>query len=488
MSNFGGILSVARNAVTVNQVAMQVTSQNIANAQVEGYSRQRAELNPRVPLLFPYGSLGTGVEVGNITRARDAALDYAFRRDSAGATASSVRADLLSRLESVLNEPSDDGLSATLDAFWNAWGDLANNPTNSSARSVLRQQGDRLASLFHTYSTQLDDMNAGARSQLQQTVLQVNDHLRAVADLNGQITAAESSGNQAPDLRDSRDRILDALSTLGVSRAEIQSDGTVSVYLGNLALVSGHAAKTLEVRGSGNTLLMGVVGDPDPALGATGTMAGLMDFVNTDVASFRSQLDALARGVVNGVNEYHASGWTAAGDALGGANWDPLLPPTGSRVNFFDPAGTNAASIRLSDQVVADINVIAAGDVQNAPGNSSVALALSALRDSTGMAALEARMGAAAFAAQVGYTSGVSYGDAYRTAVSDVGLAAATSQQAAVVHGTLASNAEQRRLNVSGVSLDEELTRMMQFQQAYVAATRVIAAVDEMADALLSMV
>lgn len=259
------------------------------------------------------------------------------------------------------------------------------------------------------------------------------------------------------------------------------------MYLGNLGLVSQHSAKQLEVRGGATTLAIGVVGASEAAMGATGTMAALMDFVNTDVTGFRAQLDGLARAIVNGVNEYHASGWTAAGEAMGGANWDPLQPPTGSRVNFFDSVGVTARSIQLSAEVLADVNVIAAGDVRNAPGNTAVALALSALRDSSGMAALQARLGAS-FSTQIGFSTGVSYGDYYRGAVTDVGLAAVQARQAESVHGILASNSEQRRLNLSGVSLDEELTKMMQYQQSYVAATRVINAVSEMIDALLAMV
>lgn len=487
MSTFGSILSIARTAISVNQAAMQTVSHNIANAETEGYSRQRAELAPRPPQHLPFGSVGTGVDIANITRARDVALDSAYRRESSDAAAYSLRSDLLGRLESVLNEPSDNGLSATLDKFWNAWSDLANNPTSASARSVLRQQGSAVATMFRTFNTQLDDLRANAQMQLQQAVLQVNGHLRAVADLNGQITAAESSGNQAPDLRDARDRILDQLADLGVSRTEVQADGSVGVYLGSLALVSQHAVKPLEVRSNGVTLSLGVVGDPDPALGATGTMAALMDFVNRDVIAFRGELDTLARAIVNGVNEYHASGWTAAGDALGNANWNPLTPPTGSRVNFFDAAGTTAASMSLSAEVTANVSVIAAGDVQGAPGNTNVALALGALRDSSGMAALAVRMGAN-FATQVGLASGIGYGDYYRQSVADVGLDAMQASQAHEVHSTLAANAEQRRLSINGVSVDEELTKMMQFQQAFVAATRVVQTVDEMADALLAMV
>lgn len=487
MSTIGSIFSVARTAIAANQAAMQVASHNIANAETEGYSRQRAEFSTRTPLALTFGSLGTGVDVTDIVRARDTVLDTNYRREAADASGFGLRADLLSRLESVLREPSDTGLSATLDQFWNAWSDLAANPTSTSARSVLRQRGDAVASQFRAFSGQLDELGANARTQLQQSVQQINGQLSAVADLNGRITAAESAGNQAPDLRDARDKLLDSLALLGVSRAEGQSDGTVSVYLGNRALVSGTAVKALEVRGGVSSVSIAVVGDAEPSLGATGSMAALMDFVNQDLGTFRAELDAMARAVVNGVNEYHASGWTAAGDLLGGSNWNPLTPPTGSRVNFFNAAGTTAATMTLSAEVAADVNVIAAGDVQNAPGNTTVANALAALRDAQGMADLATRMGAS-FATQVGLAPGVSYAESYRQSVADVGISAQRASRSHDVHATLASSTDQRRLSISGVSLDEELTKLMQFQQAYVAATRVIQTVDEMTDALLAMV
>jgi flagellar hook-associated protein 1 FlgK len=487
MATFGGIFSVVRSAIAANQAAMQVTSQNIANAETEGYSRQRAEFTPREPLVMPYGSLGMGVDITNVTRARDAALDSTFRRETGSAESFSVRSDFLRRLEDVLNEPSDSGLSATLDQFWNSWSDLANNPTSGSARSVLRQQGASVASMFRTITRQMDDLETTAREHLRQAVSQVNGQLRAVADLNGQIKAAESAGKEAPDLRDTRDKLLDSLAGLGVSRAEVQADGTVSVYIANLALVSGPAFKALEVRGAPGTLALGVVGDPDPTYSSVGAMGALMDFVNADLQSFRGQLDALARAVVNGVNEYHASGWTAAGELLGGSNWNALTPPTGSRVNFFDPAGATAATISLSGAVAADLNVIAAGDVQNAPGNAAIAQAIAALRDSSGMQALSARMGAA-FATAIGIPATSSFAESYRDAVATVGLDAMRAGEAHNVHATLAANADQRRLSVSGVSIDEELTKLMQYQQSYVAATRVVQTIDEMADALLSMV
>jgi flagellar hook-associated protein 1 FlgK len=216
-------------------------------------------------------------------------------------------------------------------------------------------------------------------------------------------------------------------------------------------------------------------------------MAALIDFVNVDLTDFRSRLDGLAQAVVNGVNEYHSGGWSAAGESLGASNWNVSTLPNGSRVEFFDSTGTSAATIALSAAVANDVNTIAAGDVPNAPGNDAVARSIAALRDSAGMAALSARMGGA-FASAVGLAPNVSYAESWRDAVASVGIGAMRADYSHEVHATLASNADQRRLSVSGVSIDEELTKLMQYQQSYVAATRVIRAVDEMADALLSMV
>jgi hypothetical protein len=98
MVTFGGIFSVVRSAIASSQAAMQVASQNVANAETDGYSRQRVELTARQPLLLPFGSLGTGVDIANVTRARDAALDSSFRRESANAESFGGGLDFLAHL------------------------------------------------------------------------------------------------------------------------------------------------------------------------------------------------------------------------------------------------------------------------------------------------------------------------------------------------------------------------------------------------------
>jgi flagellar hook-associated protein 1 FlgK len=230
-----------------------------------------------------------------------------------------------------------------------------------------------------------------------------------------------------------------------------------------------------------------MVGDLDPVQTVGGQAGQMMRFVNTDVPALRGRLDSFAKGLVNGVNEYHASGWTAAGDALGGANWNPLNGPTGSRVNFFDASFTSAGTIRLSAEVTNSAAVIASGDVQNAPGNNTLATAMAALRDDAGMAALQTRMGAN-FATQVGFGTGESYTDHYTATVTNLGVDTADAHSQFDVYDALSSQADNRRASVAGVSIDEELTSMLRHQQAYTAATRLVKVADEMAQSILNMV
>ncbi|MGQ0646129.1 MAG: flagellar hook-associated protein FlgK [Gemmatimonadaceae bacterium] len=486
MSTFGSILSIARTAIATHQAALQTVSHNLANAETEGFSRQRAELVPRWPQKLPFYTVGTGVEVTNIVRMRDELLDTSYRREVGNRDAFAMRRDLLGEIESVLGEPSDTGLAQTLDQFWNSWSDLSNNPGNGATQSVVRQRGAQVAYTLNNYANRLADLSNRTRERLANTVEQVNTLTAQVALLNRQITAAETGGIQAPDLRDQRDRIADQLAQLAGARTEVQANGTVGVYLGTVMLVDASNARTLEVRG-GTVITLGLKGDPDPLMGVAGPLAAMVEMIDTDVPAMTARLDQLAQALVNGVNEYHMSGWTAAGDLLGGANWNPLSGPTGSRVAFFDAAFTTAGSIRLSAEVTANSAVIASGDAQNAPGNNNVALALGALRDDTGVDALRVRLGAT-FSTLIGFATGTSYMDHYAETVTDLGVAVSDADNQHSVYDTLSRQADTRRSSVNGVSIDEELTLMMRHQQAYAAATRIVRVADEMAQAILEMV
>jgi flagellar hook-associated protein 1 FlgK len=486
VSAFGSILSIARTAIAAQQTAVQVVSQNVANAETDGYSRQRAELVPRAPQQFGFGAVGTGVEVQGVVRLRDAMLDGGYRTEAASAEGFGLRRDVLSEIEGIFGEPSDQALSGALDAFWSSWSDLANNPASPAAQAVVRQRGIEVTTTLNRFASRLTDVETNTRQRLSSSVDEVNRLGAQLAELNGKITAAEVSGTQAPDLRDARDRIADQLSKLGGARIMEQSNGTLSFLIGGVSIVDGTNARPIEVR-PGNPVALGLVGAADPLPQSDGTMGALLTLLNADIPDLRAKLDGFAKGLVNGVNYLHTGGWTPAGDALGNANWNPATPPTGSRVNFFNPANTTAASISISAEVSANAGVIASGSTQNAPGDNSLALAIGALRDSSGTAALRTSMGAATFAAQVGLTGSATLGDSFRDTVTSVGMQVSAATDSATVHDTLASQADTRRASVSGVSVDEELTLLMRYQQAFQAASRLVRTADEMMQSLLEM-
>src|SRR6476661_4183025 len=135
--SLGSVLSIARSALNAQQTVMQTTGHNIANVETEGYSRQRTELAANYPQHWTYGSVGTGVMVQNVSRARDALLDTSYRGEAGGAASSQLRHDLLESVQNILGEPSETGLSSAMDAFWSSWSDLATSPTSPAARSVV---------------------------------------------------------------------------------------------------------------------------------------------------------------------------------------------------------------------------------------------------------------------------------------------------------------------------------------------------------------
>jgi flagellar hook-associated protein 1 FlgK len=463
--SIGSLLSIARSAIFAHQTAIQVTSQNISNAEVEGYSRQNADIEALPPQWFPQYSVGTGVTVRDITRVRDTLLDATYREQTGSAEGYGMRRDLLEQIESIFGEPSDSGLSSTLNQFWSSWSDLANNPTSETARGVVQQRGTQLAGLINNFAKRLDVLQSSTRDRINNTVEQVNALAKQVAVLNEQIIASESGGHPANDLRDARDRAVDAMAKLVPTRVVEHSDGSAAVLLGSYTLVDGDTVNTIEpkvVAGTPTSYAIGYAKSSTPFTRVGGALGAMLDALNTDIPTVRGQLDTLAAGLVSAVNAQHTQGWTAAG----------------AGVPFFDPAGTTASSIALSSQVKADASVIAAGGTVNATGDNSIALALSRLRDQA-LASGSLPSGSP--------LAGTTFNNFYRDLVSRVALDTSSADQSATVYQTLAAQADTRRQSVSGVSTDEEMVSLIKHQAAYSAAARLVKVADEMAQTLVQL-
>ncbi len=472
--SIASILNMARTAMSAQQLGIQISSQNISNAETDGYSRQRVDLATALPTLFPYGSVGTGVTVQGITRSRDALLDNTFRQASSGSSAASTKSDALDQVQAVLGEPSDTGLSAQLDKFWSSWSDLSSNPTDPAAKSVVLESGQNVAKTLNQFAAQLDNLDQNNREAMNADVNTVNQLAGQVAKYNVQIVSAESGGASANDLRDARDNALDQLSKIVGGQVVTHANGSVSMYIGGAMLVDDTSVKQLQMN-DGQPPTVTYVGGTTNIDSIGGTLGAEMDVSANSIPNVMSQLDSLAQGLVKTVNSIHSAGTVYSG-----------TPPVGTPAgNFFDvtvppPAGGDplltARNIRVVPTLTAD-GVTASGGTATGPGNNDVAVALSQLQSNS-----------VSFTTSGGAPLGTSsFGAFYNQTVSQVATETQQAHDDSTVQSTLESNANTRRQSVSGVSTDEELVNIIQYQHAYQAAARIVTVVNDMADTLVNL-
>lgn len=479
-----GLFSIARSALLTHQTALQTISQNVANAETPGYSRQEAVLSANTPVRLPFGTVGTGVSVTTIIRKRDVLLDESFRSANTLSGDASMRRDLLSQLESVFGEPSEAGMANALDQFWNSWSDLSANPGSLAARAVVQQRGRQLGQLFNEYDTQLTTIRSSTLERLDNTVDRINALASQVAELNVRIVGAESSGNTANDLRDMRDVKLDELSKVAGTRVVPQPNGSVSVLIGNSMLVEGETATPLSVQMEVPNPLPATpltdvpvrirLGDSvDRLAPLAGELSAMVDVINKEIPGARGRLDAMAAQVVDEVNTIHRSGFTFSGTTIPGA----------AAGNFFDPgtvtAPVTAASMKLLTAIVNDPARIAASGSASGPTDNSIAQRISSLRSLEGTVSWTGPNGATETGSFLGF---------FRGLVTRLGIQTSSATDNAAVAEGLLTQADLRRQSVSGVNTDEELVNMLRVQQSYQAATKMIKAAEEMLDTLISLV
>jgi flagellar hook-associated protein 1 FlgK len=455
-------LNTAVSALAAAQTAMDTAAHNTANASTPGYSRQRVRLVASAPFPFPTfnrsglpGQIGTGVSVASIERARDAFLDIQIRSQGELAGYWDTRRDELSKVESIFPEPSGSGLGDVLSKFWSAWQDVAADPTSMAARAALTEQAATLASRLNRDSGQLTSLTAGINAQLTGGVNEVNDIARQLAALNDQIQRVVVSGNNANDLADQRDVLLDRLSALVPITVDPQADGSTTVLIGGTDLVNHGTARTVVAGSVGPGNIQPQWSDGSAVALGTAKLGALVEMRDTTIVGYGTRLNTLAKGIADAVNLVHQSGTDATGA--------PGL------AFFTYTAGNEAASLAVNAAIAGDPRLVAAAAGPNQPGDGSIAGQIADLRTA------------------LLFGSGTqSAADNYAGIVAAIGSDARQGSEMAANQSLVVEHLTTRRESISGVSLDEEATDMIRFQHAYQAAARVITAVDEMLDQLIN--
>ena len=386
-------LDTAVKALRAHQLAVDVASHNIANAQTPGFSRQRVLLRPigmdgsdhfsRDALL---GRPGFGVDARDVNRVRDMFMDFQARQAFSSQGQYSALATPLGNAEVVFNDPSDDGLSSLLSKFWASWHDLTNDPESSAARTALVHATTTFAMRLQSAHGQLTQQRTDLNQEVAGIGHEINAYASEVATLNLQIKQVELNGDMANDLRDRRDLILDELSKLADIHYSEAETGEVTVYMGTHELVFGTSARTVQavddVTNPGMLKLIFTM-DNDDVQVSSGELRGILDARDTAFPDLIEKLNTLASGLINGVNSLHRQGYALDGVTTG--------------LDFF--TGTDASTIQLNSALAGSPSSIAAATAPGAPGDPSNALAIANLQLAANMIA-----GAAATQLVVGET------------------------------------------------------------------------------------
>lgn len=482
-------LELGKRGLYAQQAALYTTGQNIANANTDGYTRQRAEMQATSAIPTPGmnnstspGQLGTGVEVNKIARLREDFLDVQYRGENKNLGYWEAKSDAYTKVESIINEPSSNGLANAMDQFWSSWEDLSKNPDSSAARSVVRENGQAVAESFNFLNDSFNQMQTDLNTVITTDVNNINSITTQIRDLNEEISRIVPNNLQPNDLMDKRDVLIDQLSKLiNVDvKPSTSGQGMVDVFVSGTtqALVQAQTANNLSVTQSGggvNQILVG--GNSVPLNQCTGELLGRIEsygYLDSNgnlagtIPNMRQQIDALASTFADQVNQIHKNGM----------NLDDIANGTMESLPFFlskDNQPINAGNLEVNPVISSSLNKIAAAQPEqgggSSVGNGENAQAIADLKFNSNISIN-------------GSTSTMD--DYYRNVIAQLGISSQEAQRMQDNSQVMVNQVDNQRQSVSGVSLDEEMSNMIRYQQAYNASARLVTVMDEVLDKVIN--
>lgn len=352
------LTSIGMRAMFANYAALQTTGHNIANANVDGYSRQRVELQTAAGQFGGAGFFGKGVDVATVTRAHNEYLTREAALATAQASADQTRLEQLTRLEGVF-PPGEEGLGYATGQLLNAMVDLASQPQDAATRQVVLLRAQEMAQRYASASNQISALQAGVAQDLSVAVTQVNQLTGRIAQVNEKIAREKGTGQPPNDLLDERDRLLSQLSELVQVTTIEADDGTLGVFMASgQRLVLGTTATPLALVGDEfdpSRQAVAVVDGAQPrplpaALVAGGRLGGLLRFQNEDLVNARSAVGRLAVAVGTRLNDQQALGLDLRSPPGPGAPLFAFGPAQAvpSQNNARDAFGNPIASVSLA--------------------------------------------------------------------------------------------------------------------------------------------
>jgi flagellar hook-associated protein 1 len=453
MSSLSASLAIALSGLNADQGAMEATTNNVANVNTPGYSREVPDLVASDPIVEPPLTFGTGVTLQSIQSIRDPILENQIQQETQTQGQLNALVSALSQAQVSFTSNSGD-IGTAISNFFDSVNQLATSPTDLSLRQGVLTAADNLATAFNNTANNLSSQQSSLNSNVVATVGQINQLTSQIAELNTEVSRLENSGQSAGTFIDQRQQAIDQLSSL-VDVSVIQSNNTLTLTTANgTALVSGQQSFQLstEPDSSGMQQIFSQ-GTNITSTIVSGQLGGELQARDQQIPAIQSQLDTLASDLANSINSVQTAGY----DLNGNVGTDLFNPP---------PASGTGAAASLS-VAITDPSLIAASSdgTQGSNGNAQVMYALSSQS----------------------IISGQTPTNYYSSIVFNVGNASSNANAEQSASNLVLQQLNDQRSSVSGVSLDQEAANLIQYQQAYAASAQVVTTINDMMYAVINM-
>lgn len=462
------------SGMNVSQAGLSTVGHNLANADTEGYSRQKVHIGNRGPLRVFTGSeqisqAGQGATVQNISRAHSTFLERQLLRDRLDRGFYQGQNEALAVFERLFDEGASTTIGASIDTFFNTARELSQDPSNAGHRDLFVEDAQSLARNFNSMAQEARAVQEDTDRSIQSKVERINELAEIIRQSNARVGTIESVGRTANDSRDHRDIAVKEIAELADVRVMIHKDGSAQIDLANgFTLVQGNTKAELSTLADPanagllaiqHTSLSGVTTEITGAINR-GELGGLLEARDTTIPSHMDNVDALASSFVQEVNAVHSGGFGL--DGIGGRNL------------FTPPGGVAGAALVMAVDagVVGDpAQVAAAIDPLTLPGDNGNLLRLTDLQ-TTSQAAI----------------GNVSFNQFYGEILRQVGSDVSQNEQLGEFHQARFEQSDSLRESIEGVSIDDEMVDLSRFQKHFEASARVMDTVNRLMDEILQLV
>jgi flagellar hook-associated protein 1 len=452
MGSLYSALNISVGSLEAQQAGLETTTNNLANMNTPGYSRQRPVLQEADPIVQGGLAFGNGVTLTGIESLRDSLLNVQINNETQEQSKSQAFVNTMNQVQPLF--PMDtSGIGAAISTFFQSLNGLSANPSDSSLRQSVLSAANGLASSFSQAAGQLNSTRSNLDLSVQQDVQQVNQITSQIASINRTLATTSSTGSSYGSFLDQRDALVQQLSGLiDVSVLQNGSSLTLTTRQGTALVVDGQNFNltTRLDSNDGTQHIYAQAGDITSAISG-GSLGGALEARDQSIPSMLGQLDTLASALVTNLNAANKMGYDLNGDPGG---------------NLFNPV-TGVGSAAAMSVAITNPNLLAASSDGSTGSNGNIAnlTAVATQAVSNGMTPIET----------------------YGNLVFQVGSSISNANAELTASNNVLQQLQQQQQSVSGVSLDEEASNLLLYERAYQAAARAISTVDQMLQTAINM-